>query len=98
MLGFQVHTIDKLGIYNCVLISNKKLAQLHDVEKEVSEKSGFDIKHINDDDYDRFRHPIKVVEDTPLHPWLQDSLGGVNMKIMVNIHHDQILLPFLKEI
>ncbi|XP_059072922.1 putative glutamine amidotransferase GAT1_2.1 isoform X2 [Cryptomeria japonica] len=60
-----------------------------DVEKEVSEKSGFDIKHINYDNYDGYRHPIKVVEDTPLHYWFQDSLQGVNMEIMVNSYHHQ---------
>ncbi|GLJ12393.1 hypothetical protein SUGI_0190020 [Cryptomeria japonica] len=60
-----------------------------DIEKEVSEKSGFDIKHINYDNYDGYRHPIKVVEDTPLHFWFQDSLQGANMEIMVNSYHHQ---------
>ncbi|GLJ12392.1 hypothetical protein SUGI_0190010 [Cryptomeria japonica] len=59
-----------------------------DVEKEVSEKSGFDIKHVNYDNYDGYRHPIKVVEYTPLHSWFQNSLG-VNMEIMVNSYHHQ---------
>ncbi|XP_065881171.1 putative glutamine amidotransferase GAT1_2.1 [Euphorbia lathyris] len=62
-----------------------------DVEKEVSNKIAEEerVMHINYDDYDGHRHPVKVVENTPLHHWFNDSLADNQMEIMVNSYHHQ---------
>ncbi|KAH9321334.1 hypothetical protein KI387_015973, partial [Taxus chinensis] len=61
-----------------------------DVEKELLRKSGCDVKHINYDDYDGHRHPLTVVDNTPLHLWFQNSFKSENdLQIMVNSYHHQ---------
>lgn len=59
-----------------------------DVEKELGRKGGVAVKHINYDDYDGHRHPIDVVEGTPLHEWFRESLGE-RMELNVNSYHHQ---------
>ncbi|XP_020536040.1 putative glutamine amidotransferase GAT1_2.1 isoform X2 [Jatropha curcas] len=62
-----------------------------DVEKELSKKIPEEerVMHINYEDYDGHRHPVKVVENTPLHQWFKDSLEENKMKILVNSYHHQ---------
>ncbi|RWR72230.1 putative glutamine amidotransferase PB2B2.05 [Cinnamomum micranthum f. kanehirae] len=61
-----------------------------DVEKELSKKcSGESVIHIDYDNYDGHRHPVKVVENTPLHLWFKDSLEEGKMEIRVNSYHHQ---------
>ncbi|KAK4426620.1 putative glutamine amidotransferase GAT1 [Sesamum alatum] len=48
------------------------------------------VVHINYDNYDGHRHPVRILEHTPLHQWFSDSLeddGG--MEIFVNSYHHQ---------
>ncbi|KAF2317806.1 hypothetical protein GH714_041120 [Hevea brasiliensis] len=61
-----------------------------DVEKELSKKiPEVRVMHINYEDYDGHRHPVKVVENSPLHQWFKDSLQEKKMEIMVNSYHRQ---------
>ncbi|CAI0547760.1 unnamed protein product [Linum tenue] len=62
-----------------------------DVEKELSKKISVDerISHIDYSNYDGHRHPVRVVENTPLHRWFQDSLDINKMEISVNSYHHQ---------
>lgn len=61
-----------------------------DVEKELSKTcSGESVIHIDYDNYDGHRHPVKVVENTPLHLWFKDSLEEGQMEIRVNSYHHQ---------
>lgn len=62
-----------------------------DLEKEIGSKveKGSEIMHINYDDYDGHRHPVNVVEGTPLHHWFKDSLEDGKMEIWVNSYHHQ---------
>ncbi|KAF2322558.1 hypothetical protein P3X46_031390 [Hevea brasiliensis] len=62
-----------------------------DVEKELSKKIPEEerVMHMNYEDYDGHRHPVKVVENTPLHQWFKDSLEEKKMEIMVNSYHHQ---------
>lgn len=63
-----------------------------DIEKELSKKCPENQKaaHINYEDYDGHRHVVKVVENTPLHEWFEDSLeDNEKMEIMVNSYHHQ---------
>ncbi|XP_002968849.2 putative glutamine amidotransferase GAT1_2.1 [Selaginella moellendorffii] len=61
-----------------------------DVEKELSGKSSVQVKHINYDDYDGHRHPVKVVQGTPLHDWFEKSLSNSEDKCLhVNSYHHQ---------
>ncbi|WRX14089.1 Peptidase C26 - like 1 [Theobroma cacao] len=63
----------------------------HYVEKELSKKNLGEqrVDHINYDNYDGHRHVVKVVKNTPLHQWFQDSLDETKMEIMVNSYHHQ---------
>jgi gamma-glutamyl-gamma-aminobutyrate hydrolase PuuD len=64
-----------------------------DVEKEIKHKGlpGYvAVKHINYDDYDGHRHPINVVESTPLHEWFKESLKGSDLELNVNSYHHQV--------
>eukprot|EP00246_Nothoceros_aenigmaticus_P013506 TRINITY_DN4692_c0_g1_i1.p1 TRINITY_DN4692_c0_g1~~TRINITY_DN4692_c0_g1_i1.p1 ORF type:complete len:468 (-),score=75.04 TRINITY_DN4692_c0_g1_i1:328-1731(-) len=62
-----------------------------DVEKQVSTKVGVAVKHMDYDNYDGHRHPIRVLEDTPLHEWFKGSLSkSANpMELIVNSYHHQ---------
>ncbi|KAE8077268.1 hypothetical protein FH972_015843 [Carpinus fangiana] len=63
-----------------------------DVEKEISKQcpEGKRVSHMNYEDYDGHRHPVRVVENTPLHRWFKDSLeDDGKMEIMVNSYHHQ---------
>ncbi|KAI7728752.1 hypothetical protein M8C21_028681 [Ambrosia artemisiifolia] len=46
------------------------------------------VVHMDYDNYDGHRHPVKVVEETPLHQWFKDSLTD-DMEIQVNSYHHQ---------
>ncbi|KAF5450924.1 hypothetical protein F2P56_031236, partial [Juglans regia] len=62
-----------------------------DVEKELSKQFPElqRVTHSNYEDYDGHRHPVKVVLNTPLHHWFQDSLEDEKMELMVNSYHHQ---------
>ena len=63
-----------------------------DVEKEISKQcpEGKRVSHMNYEDYDGHRHPVRVVENSPLHRWFKDSLeDDGKMEIMVNSYHHQ---------
>ncbi|KZV55755.1 hypothetical protein F511_21251 [Dorcoceras hygrometricum] len=61
-----------------------------DIEKELSKKGERDrVVHINYEDYDGHRHVVKVVDNTPLHRWFQDSLDPVKREVLVNSYHHQ---------
>lgn len=61
------------------------------MEKEVTTKLPEEHrrKHIEYDDYDGYRHEVKIVENSPLHKWFKDSLDEENMEILVNSYHHQ---------
>ncbi|KAD1573179.1 hypothetical protein E3N88_42608 [Mikania micrantha] len=46
------------------------------------------VVHVDYDNYDSHRHAVKIVEETPLHQWFQDSLKD-DMEIQVNSYHHQ---------
>ncbi|XP_076929853.1 putative glutamine amidotransferase GAT1_2.1 [Bidens hawaiensis] len=46
------------------------------------------VVHMDYDNYDGHRHPVKIVEETPLHQWFKDSLEA-DMQIQVNSYHHQ---------
>ncbi|KAH9321329.1 hypothetical protein KI387_015968 [Taxus chinensis] len=61
-----------------------------DVERELLKKSGTAVKHINYADYDGHRHPLAVLDNTPLHLWFRDSFNPHNnLQMMVNSYHHQ---------
>ncbi|CAO2198892.1 unnamed protein product [Urochloa humidicola] len=49
------------------------------------------VQHINYDDYDGHRHPVRVLPGTPLHDWFADDLTGGegDQQLMVNSYHHQ---------
>ncbi|CAI9096141.1 OLC1v1032222C1 [Oldenlandia corymbosa var. corymbosa] len=47
------------------------------------------VLHMDYGDYDGHRHPIQVVQDTPLHQWFKDSMTEDEMEIQVNSYHHQ---------
>nr|CAB3472288.1 unnamed protein product [Digitaria exilis] len=53
-----------------------------DVDHELS-SSATAVQHINYDDYDGHRHPVRVLPGTPLHEWFADD------ELMVNSYHHQ---------
>ncbi|KAI4320321.1 hypothetical protein MLD38_033817 [Melastoma candidum] len=56
-----------------------------DVEREVARgcAPGKRVVHMNYDDYDGHRHPVTILEKTPLHDWFEEE------EIMVNSYHHQ---------
>ncbi|GJS98010.1 hypothetical protein Tco_0819180 [Tanacetum coccineum] len=48
--------------------------------------------HMDHDNYDRHRHAVEIVEDTPLHHWFNDSLED-NMEIQSS--QNNVPFPFL---
>ncbi|GJN37540.1 hypothetical protein PR202_gb26510 [Eleusine coracana subsp. coracana] len=62
----------------------------HELSPSDSDSSGSAVCHINYDDYDGHRHPIRVVPGTPLHDWFADSLlDSESSELMVNSYHHQ---------
>ncbi|KAH7441026.1 hypothetical protein KP509_03G022000 [Ceratopteris richardii] len=60
-----------------------------DVEKELVQKESVAVKHINYDDYDGHRHPIKIFQGTPLYEWFKESLEPSRLELNVNSYHHQ---------
>ncbi|XP_039006660.1 putative glutamine amidotransferase GAT1_2.1 [Hibiscus syriacus] len=62
-----------------------------DIGKELSKKNSGERKvvHMDYNNYDGHRHPVKVVKDTPLHRWFEDCLDESEMEIKVNSYHHQ---------
>ncbi|XVE72121.1 hypothetical protein DITRI_Ditri11bG0013000 [Diplodiscus trichospermus] len=62
-----------------------------DIGKELSQTSPEvdTVTHINYENYDGHRHVIKLVEDTPLHHWFEESMDKETMEISVNSYHHQ---------
>ncbi|XP_047053030.1 putative glutamine amidotransferase GAT1_2.1 [Lolium rigidum] len=59
-----------------------------DVEQELpSHDADTAVCHMDYDNYDGHRHPVRVLPGTPLHDWFAESLGGDEM--MVNSYHHQ---------
>ncbi|RLM92928.1 protein NtpR-like [Panicum miliaceum] len=63
-----------------------------DVEHELGPAAAA-VRHINYDDYDGHRHPVRVLPGTPLHEWFADDLAegedGGAQQLMVNSYHHQ---------
>jgi gamma-glutamyl-gamma-aminobutyrate hydrolase PuuD len=47
------------------------------------------VRHINYDNYDGHRHPVRVLPGTPLHEWFAESLDGLDSRLTVNSYHHQ---------
>ncbi|KAE8716145.1 putative serine/threonine-protein kinase [Hibiscus syriacus] len=47
------------------------------------------VVHMDYNNYDGHRHPVKVVENTPFQSWFKDSLEEEKMEILVNSYHHQ---------
>ncbi|GLT65431.1 hypothetical protein SLA2020_378660 [Shorea laevis] len=64
-----------------------------DIGKELSKKlpEHQRVVRIDYDSYDGHRHAVKVVENTPLHKWFNDSLEEEKMEIWVNSYHHQVV-------
>ncbi|KAF6158272.1 hypothetical protein GIB67_001343, partial [Kingdonia uniflora] len=62
-----------------------------DIGKELNKncEESHRVVHMDYDNYDGHRHPVTVVEKTPLHQWFQDSLEDGKMEIRVNSYHHQ---------
>ncbi|KAL7090266.1 hypothetical protein ACP275_12G029900 [Erythranthe tilingii] len=56
-------------------------------EKHVPENQR--VVHMDYDNYDGHRHPVRIVENTPLEQWFSDSLDGGRKDILVNSYHHQ---------
>ncbi|KAL4577592.1 hypothetical protein LXL04_013702 [Taraxacum kok-saghyz] len=61
-----------------------------DIGKELTKSRPQEKKviHMDYDNYDGHRHPVEIVDDTPLHQWFEESLED-NMEIRVNSYHHQ---------
>ncbi|WOL03821.1 hypothetical protein Cni_G12541 [Canna indica] len=62
-----------------------------DVERELSKSSRGAVAtvHMNYDNYDGHRHPVRVIEGTPLDRWFRESLEEEKKEIEVNSYHHQ---------
>ncbi|KAK1302971.1 hypothetical protein QJS10_CPB12g00478 [Acorus calamus] len=60
-----------------------------DVDKELPRAGKERVVHIDYDNYDDHRHPVRVVEGTPLHAWFGESLKEGEMELQVNSYHHQ---------
>ncbi|XP_010528499.1 PREDICTED: uncharacterized protein LOC104805582 [Tarenaya hassleriana] len=62
-----------------------------DLEKELTNKLPHErrTKHIDYENYDGYRHVVRIVENSPLHTWFKDSFDGEKMEILVNSYHHQ---------
>ncbi|CAA2994554.1 glutamine amidotransferase [Olea europaea subsp. europaea] len=56
-----------------------------DIGKELTNKLPLNerVVHMDYDNYDGHRHPVKVVENTPLDQWFKDSLEDEKMEILI---------------
>jgi gamma-glutamyl-gamma-aminobutyrate hydrolase PuuD len=59
-----------------------------DVEHELPASRAVAVRHIDYDDYDGYRHPVRAVPGTPLREWFADSLDAAGA-MMVNSYHHQ---------
>ncbi|CAM6102669.1 unnamed protein product [Calypogeia fissa] len=62
-----------------------------DVETELSSRKGEPVQHIYYENYDGHRHPVKVLEGTPLSEWFKKSLeeSSTGSELVVNSYHHQ---------
>lgn len=62
-----------------------------DIGKELSKNVAQDqrVVHMDYNNYDGHRHPVRIVENTPLHHWFNDSLDDGEKEIWVNSYHHQ---------
>ncbi|KAL1566628.1 putative glutamine amidotransferase [Salvia divinorum] len=62
-----------------------------DIGKEVSRNVAQDqrVAHMDYDNYDGHRHPVRIVDGTPLLQWFSDSLEDGEEEILVNSYHHQ---------
>lgn len=74
--------LDRLCVCNCGLLC---VACVQDVEKELKKKTGVTVQHMNYENYDGHRHPIKVVPGTPLWDWFRGR-----EELNVNSYHHQV--------
>ncbi|KAL7131774.1 hypothetical protein ABFS83_12G027000 [Erythranthe nasuta] len=58
-----------------------------ELEKHLPENQR--VVHMDYDNYDGHRHPVRIVENTPLEQWFSDSLDGGRKDILVNSYHHQ---------
>ncbi|XP_057809422.1 putative glutamine amidotransferase GAT1_2.1 isoform X1 [Salvia miltiorrhiza] len=64
-----------------------------DIGKELSKNVGQQpherVVHMDYDNYDGHRHPVRIVDATPLHQWFNHSLDDADKEIWVNSYHHQ---------
>lgn len=62
-----------------------------DIGKEVSINVAEEhrVLHMDYDNYDGHRHPIRILENTPLHSWFINDYSDNDNLIMVNSYHHQ---------
>ncbi|XP_040375729.1 putative glutamine amidotransferase GAT1_2.1 isoform X2 [Oryza brachyantha] len=60
-----------------------------DVDHELAAAAPAAVRHIDYDDYDGHRHPVRVLPGTPLHEWFAESLDGEDNQLTVNSYHHQ---------
>ncbi|KAL6526390.1 hypothetical protein OROHE_015446 [Orobanche hederae] len=63
-----------------------------DVGKELAKNVSGNLRvvHMDYDNYDGHRHPVRIAEGTPLHQWFEESLVNIGeMEIWVNSYHHQ---------
>ncbi|KAL4385399.1 hypothetical protein GQ457_15G003900 [Hibiscus cannabinus] len=53
------------------------------------------VLHMDYDNYDGHRHLVKLVDNTPVQSWFQDSFEEGRMEILVNSYHHQGVWPTL---
>ncbi|XP_073126293.1 putative glutamine amidotransferase GAT1_2.1 [Henckelia pumila] len=58
-----------------------------ELTKDVPEKQR--IVHMGYNNYDGHRHPVTIVEDTPLDQWFSDSFEDGEREVLVNSYHHQ---------
>ncbi|KAI3451786.1 hypothetical protein Pfo_008451 [Paulownia fortunei] len=62
-----------------------------DIGKELTIKvpESQRVLHMDYENYDGHRHPVRILENTPLHQWFRDSLEDGEMELWVNSYHHQ---------
>lgn len=66
-----------------------KTSKKNSPRKFCAHKNHHKVSHTNYSEYDGHRHAIKLVENTPLHCWFQDSLCHRSRDISVSSYHRQ---------
>uniref|UniRef100_A0A0D9UWJ3 Uncharacterized protein n=1 Tax=Leersia perrieri TaxID=77586 RepID=A0A0D9UWJ3_9ORYZ len=66
-----------------------------DVDHELAaaagdEKAAAFVRHIDYDDYDGHRHPVRVLPNTPLQEWFAESLAGGEYLTVNSYHHQGV--------